>query len=181
MAIIQKAIAKLPGERYQTAVALMNDLTELVGTDILTKTPAKLRHAAQATIADIQQGQANRQDKIEATLATFAAQRAMPSDVTTPSDQPTVLVRDQKAGLPRSLIFGGVAVVIALVVIAGLALGGGAAEPTPTPSPTHTEVVIVPTDTPTRTPTVTSTPLPTVTRTSTVTPSPIMRSISSAE
>lgn len=147
-AIIKKAMAKKPEDRYETATELANDLTELASAITVGRAPTALRKAAQSVYEDKQRGRDLNKTAIEQTLATFAQMRAaeqkkgvMPDlpTVRTPTDQraatapsPSTTPQpisnvDPSAPKTRSrlpMILGGL-VLLALLFVGGILIGGG--------------------------------------------------------
>jgi eukaryotic-like serine/threonine-protein kinase len=131
--IIRKSMAKEPTDRYQSCVDLVNDLTALVGSDVLAQTPAQLREAAQKTIANLREDRQENHAEIEATMATFAAQRGKSTKVPVP---PTVVLEEKSSSRRLGIVVMFI-VVIALAVWFGLSGLGGDAAATVTPAPTE--------------------------------------------
>jgi hypothetical protein len=168
----------MAARRPLSSAGLVDDLTKLVST-ALTTAPTQLREAAQATIADIQQGRAARMEEIQATMATFAAQRAagtVPDETTslTPTDQQATTVGPKRSRVPMFVVGGIIIIAVIAAILLSTSGGGDSATDTPTPG---TQVAAsgdedTPTATHTSRPTATDTPQPTVTGTSrpTITP-----------
>jgi serine/threonine protein kinase len=166
-AVIAKAMAKKPEDRYETASELVNELAAAMNASVIS-TPVVLRNAASNTIQMIAAKREDHKDQISQTMAAFEASRASMHDTpvlggTFKGDMPdvsTVLTpTDQKAitdGLgktqpmprqrPTGLIIGGVVVAV-VVMIGAVALlsGNGGGGSTPTPLPT-TQVAVIATE-----------------------------------
>jgi len=146
-AILQKAMAKKPEDRYANAIDLANALTELASTATVGRAPTALRKAAQSVFEDKQRGRDANKTAIEQTMATFAQQRATQKKSGAMPDLPTVRTpTDQRAATAQSpnttpqptsttapepqkrsrlpLILGGL-LVLALLFVGGLLIGGG--------------------------------------------------------
>ena len=183
-AIMLKALAKKPEERYQTVTDLAQDLLSLLQTP--ASRPIVLADIAMETITDLQI-QRDSVAVLGATLGTLP-----------PDEAETVLVTDERPKITsnRYVLLGSViaAIIVIAAVIGFLVLGGGdeedhdatqtaealviaqeqtraAAAGTETAIVSETEVVIADSPTPSDTPTSTPSDTPTATHTSSSTPS----------
>jgi serine/threonine-protein kinase len=154
-AVILRALAKNPDDRYQSAEAMAEDLVSALRAGPTRPRPAPAPEMEKTVLGE----------EVAPTRAPSAAERATPPASAPPTQAPPPrppVAAARRGGL-NPLVIGGAALgVIAVVaVIALLALGGDekgrvAALPTPTETSTPT-----PTNTPTET------PIPTVTPTAT--------------
>lgn len=128
-AVVAKALAKEPEDRYQSATALSNDLTALVGT--ATTAPTVLREIAREEIRRIQQEREGRQGEIEAIVEQYTRQ-AEPANGANDDSSITSVIdlasfeRSLEAGTPkpdqRRVWVIGVVLVILLALVLGIVL-----------------------------------------------------------
>lgn len=176
-AIIRKAMAKKPEDRYTLASELANAVSELPSAVASTTRPTKLVEAAQASVKSIQARREAKKDEIDTLMRTFAMERdklVLPDVATTltPTGQSIATAHyDAAITKPRrpssNLLIIAFIVVLALI-IGGLALlnSGGITEIEQTATAlanTQTALAAVPT----QTDTLTATATPTATHTAT--------------
>ncbi|MEO8608598.1 MAG: protein kinase [Chloroflexota bacterium] len=163
-AVLIKAMAKKPEDRYATATDLANALMEAMNVSIIS-TPNNLREAAHKTIQVIAASREQKKDQINAAMADFASTRGTPTPplietspatpvigaplpdlptLRTPPDQPAIanggtatsqLPPTQRINrFPTSGWIALGVAVIAIIIIALLALSGGKGSVTLTPT-----------------------------------------------
>jgi serine/threonine-protein kinase len=164
-AVVYKAMAKDPDERYQTADELLNALDEIELDPTKTRPPAEVVAAAVTEATN----SANLDTGVIKNKSAANANTPPPTNVppVTPASIPTPGARPSAAGI------GGI-IIIGLLALVGVVLGGGqligVLNPTATPTATNT-ATITPSLTSTNTPTITASFTSSWTPTYTLTPS----------
>jgi len=120
-AILHKALAKSPEDRYATATEFAEAIVQAVGASSIS-TPVVLRRAAQNTINQIQEERDERKTEIEATIAKFESQRGLlnndtPTTKLTTDNPPIPPELMPRRGLPITAI---VVSVLAVVIVAAI-------------------------------------------------------------
>jgi serine/threonine protein kinase/uncharacterized protein YraI len=133
--IVEKALAKKPEERYQTATDMMADFSGAVGPDVQTR-PVELRRAAGETISEMRRARAEAMEKPTASAAPEMG-HVTPTPHSSPgpmADAPTITPSSGQMAHPQARQGGGrmtliVAGIVGLLlvgaIIGGIVLLGG--------------------------------------------------------
>jgi serine/threonine-protein kinase len=146
-AVITRAMAKTPDERYQSAteLALAFARAAEIGADA---TPSTVRKTAQRSFDSLMASREARKDELDKTMAGFAASRAIPTTVPKPAstalDGATIITSSEQKVQPPPrrassrlpLIFGAVATLLVGALLFAALRPQADIALTPTPLPT---------------------------------------------